>query len=131
MDSRSGERPDHLLAELQFVAMLMVMLARTDDADQRQVTRAALREFTHQHANDWVVVFCQQLRQATAVDYFVQVSQLLEDLWTRLVAAHDWPVDPPRGPVPGVIEEGDGPYECGAPDLVPLSTAGTSNHEII
>ncbi|MGI9457399.1 MAG: molecular chaperone TorD family protein [Aeoliella sp.] len=120
----TGERPDHLLVELEFAAMLLIMSARAETDELDNITTEALAEFTRQHLNDWVALFCQQLRLSTTHDLFVSVANLLETVWSSLINYHAWPVDEaPTSPM-GICEEPDDPYDCGAPDLVSLEPAG-------
>jgi len=118
-----GERADHLLVELEFVAMLLVMSARAASAEQRETTIAALAEFTRQHPNDWLTLFCQQIRESTTYPYFLEASHLLESVWNALIQFHDWTVDMITTNPVGFCDEPENPYECGAPDLVQLDTS--------
>jgi len=116
----NGERADHLLVELEFVAMLLVMTARSETEQQRETTTAALAEFTRHHPNDWIAMFCQQIRESTSHEYFVTASHLLEAVWLALIEFHSWTVDAAVTNFVGIGDDPDDPYECGAPDLVTL-----------
>lgn len=122
---QTGERPDHLLVELEFAAMLLVMAARAETRRQAQMAESALAKFARHHLNDWLLVFCDQLIHSTSYALLVEAADLLKIVWPALVRWHDWTVDPaPPGPV-GFGEEPENPYECGAPDLVALETNAT------
>jgi TorA maturation chaperone TorD len=116
----TGERADHLLVELEFVAMLLVMAVRSENDEQRETTIAALAEFTRQHPNDWIALFCQQIRRSTVHEYFVAASHLLENVWNAMVDFHGWTIDTITTNPVGIGDELEDPYECGAPDLVTI-----------
>lgn len=117
---RRGERPDHLLCQLEFVAMLLAMAARAEEDEQRQIVHDALAKFARLHMHDWLPSACQHLAETSTLEYFAAVAQWLMRLWEHLTEYHDWPVDPvANAPLPPDTEPDD-PYECGAPDLVQL-----------
>ncbi len=121
--SDSGERPDHLLVELEFVAMLLVMEANALTEEQRDVTQSALADFTQAHLNDWTMAFCDQLARSTSHPLFLAAAELLACVWQSLITHHGWIVDPSPASTVGICDEPDDPYECGAPDLVTLDSA--------
>ncbi len=122
---QTGERPDHLLVELEFAAMLLVMAARTETNEQARLTEEALAEFTRQHLSDWLPLFCEQLRLSTSYPLLVESANVVQLVWRALVNWHDWTVDPAPTGTTGVTREPENPYECGAPDLVTLETKTT------
>jgi TorA maturation chaperone TorD len=119
----TGERPDHLVVELEFVAMLLVMEAGAKTKEHRQLTKSALADFTRTHVSDWLGLFCDQLHISTNDPLFVAISTLVANVWQSLIAWHGWTVDPVASRTVGLCDEPEDPYECGAPDLVTL-TAG-------
>lgn len=123
--TNSGERPDHLLVELEFTAMLLVMSARAKTRDQAELTEEALAEFTRQHLSDWLFAFCEQLKLSTSYPIYLGASDLLSRIWNALVQWHDWTIDPAPASTAGMACEPENPYECGAPDLVNLGTDTT------
>lgn len=118
--ANSGERPDHLLVELEFAAMLLVMTARAEKSEQAELTETALANFTRHHMSDWLLIFCEQLKLSTTYPLFVEAANLLVLVWPALVKWHDWTVDPAPPSTVGICAEPESPYECGAPDLVTL-----------
>ncbi len=118
----SGERPDHLLVELEFCAMLLVMAARAETQEQRTTTELALAEFTRHHLNDWLGLFTGQIRQTTSYCVLIEAANLLDQIWPALIAWHNWVVDEVPADVLGICAEPESPYECGAPDLVTLQS---------
>jgi TorA maturation chaperone TorD len=121
----NGERPDHLLSQLEFASMLLAMLAMAKTDDQRGVTADALGEFHRLHMADWLPSLCGHLRNVTTLEYFVMLGTWLDELWSALACRHEWPSDPSveRNLLPRVDPED--PYECGAPDLVTLKAASS------
>jgi len=117
---KTGERPDHLLVELEFAAMLLVMSARAPHREQVDVTESALASFTRHHLSDWILVFCHQLKLSTSYPLFVEAANVLAMVWPELVRWHGWIVDPAPASTVGICAEPENPYECGAPDLVTL-----------
>lgn len=121
----TGERPDHLLVELEFAAMLLVMSAQAETPDQSDITETALADFTRHHLSDWLLVFGDQLKLSTTFPLLVEAANLLAVVWPALVKWHDWTVDPATPSTVGIAAEPDSPYECGAPDLVTLGEKTT------
>lgn len=115
-----GERPDSLSCQLEFAGILCAMAAVAPSAAKRRIVEQALAEFARLHMHDWIHAFCCQLIDTTRLAYFGAVGQWLHLFWSRLSEHNTWPIDPvvaaPLGPT---MDSGD-PYECGAPDLVPL-----------
>lgn len=123
----SGERPDHLLCQLEFTSMLLAMAAQAKDDEHRMVVTEALAQFTRLHMQDWLPSVCHQLVESTWVPYFGAVSLWLMLLWTRLTVYHAWPVDPvPVTPLTPQIDP-ESPYECAAPDLIQLQVQTAAN----
>jgi TorA maturation chaperone TorD len=122
---KTGERPDHLLVELEFAAMLLVMSARAESREQAEVAESALASFTRHHLSDWIIVFCNQLKLSTSYPVLVEAANLLELVWPELVKWHRWIVDPSPASTAGICGEPENPYECGAPDLVSLNSDKT------
>lgn len=123
---QSGERPDHLLVELEFAAMLLVMSARAETRERSKLTEDALAEFTRQHLSDWLPAFCQQLKLSTTHPLFVHAADFLALAWAALIEWHNWIVDPSPASNAGICSEPESPYECGAPDLIQISRTDTS-----
>jgi TorA maturation chaperone TorD len=65
----SGEKADHVAVETQFVAVLLVFLARAIDAsasEQQTITRDALTSFAEDHLGAWVRAFCAHLGEVSS-----------------------------------------------------------------
>ena len=117
----SGERPDHLLCQLEFVGVMLAMAARAEDDQQRKIVHDALAQFARLHMHDWIPSVCCQLIESSRLAYFGAVAQWLIVLWTKLTEFHAWPMDSVPEPRLTPSIDPEDPYECGAPDLVQLN----------
>ena len=88
-----GERPDHLLCQLEFIAMMLAMASQASDEPSRQTVMQALSDFACDHMHDWLPAACWQMCEATHIEYFAAVSQWLFVLWQTLSDGHQWPSD--------------------------------------
>ncbi len=118
----SGERPDHLLCQLEFTGMLLAMAAQAEDDVQRRIALDALSEFAQLHMHDWLPSVTFHLIEATQLAYFGSTAQWLMMLWAALTEHHAWPVDAIlETPLAPNIDP-ENPYECAAPDLIQLQS---------
>ena len=113
----TGERPDHLLCQLEFVAMLLALASQAPDDARENVVTEALSKFAREHMHDWMASVCWQMCEQSHMEYFGAVSQWLHILWQTLTDIHQWPIDELPGQRVKPIVDPDDPYECGAPDL--------------
>ncbi len=120
-----GEKPDHMVTELQYLALLLTMLwqARNDGLhEQIDITHKALASYVQDHPGDWLPLFYTRLATVAQQPCFAHLARALELAWRGLCRLHGWPapVAPPAvGPLEGIIDEGS-PYECEmAPDEPP------------
>lgn len=84
---RSGEKPDHLRCELEFAAMLVLMLAVAErdpgDPEAAAITRDGLRLFLTDHLGEWIGLFRERLCSTTDLPLYVRWSDLVRSLWDR------------------------------------------------
>jgi nitrate reductase assembly molybdenum cofactor insertion protein NarJ len=134
-----GEKPDHLVTELEFVAIVLVMLARAETAAQRATCRVALRSFMRDHLGDWLPLFRDRLAAVADLPLFVRIADLVPHVWDAVAAAHALPAFATLS-APTAREDGlddaslESPYECGmvseehagASQLVPLTLSRPS-----
>lgn len=111
----TGERLDHLVAELEFMAALLVMLARAE-AEGLEVhaatTRAALRAFGADHLGEWLPGFAGRLTATTGLGVHAHLAEALVHAWAGVVLAHG--IDGGPGQRLPMAEDDPGtPYECG------------------
>lgn len=127
----TGERPDHLLCQLEFVSMLLALASRAPDAASHEVVVEALSRFAREHMHDWLPAVCWQMCEESQVEYFGAVSQWLLVMWQSLTDWHAWPIDQPPGQRLKPIVDPDDPYECGAPDLHQLQPLRTEKEKVL
>jgi TorA maturation chaperone TorD len=111
----SGEKADHIVTELEFLSMLLVMLARSDEAkhpDAETVTRDALAAFARDHLGEWVSKFCDRLAETTSLPLFRNVARLLDHLFETVAVRHGLPRSVRTSVGSPEVERGT-PYECG------------------
>ena len=76
----TGEKSDHLVTELEFVALLLVLRAQAMAAEKPEaeaVTRDALAAFAADHLGDWLPAFCRQLREMAPSTHYRRLARLL------------------------------------------------------
>ncbi len=113
----TGERPDHLLCQLEFVGMLLALASQAPSMESQGIVTEALSKFAREHMHDWIPAVCWQMCEESQFEYFGAVSQWLLVLWQSLTNIHHWPVDELPAERLRPIVDPDSPYECGAPDL--------------
>ncbi len=111
----ASEKVDYLVGELEFVAMLLVMLAKATEQDNAaevtQITHNALSSFSSDHLGEWLPSFCERLSQLTILPLYQQLAQLLQLTWSGIVAVNRLPVSDEN--IQEVLDEKGTPYECG------------------
>ncbi len=115
-----GERPDHLLCQLEFVSVLLAMGSRASPGDTREIVNQALAEFARLHLHDWLPSFCWQLCEASRLPLFGAIAAWLALLWDGLSAACSWPADERLADRLAPQDDAENPYECAAGGLVQL-----------
>ncbi|MCC7407166.1 MAG: molecular chaperone TorD family protein [Phycisphaeraceae bacterium] len=107
----TGEKPDHLLTELEFLAILLVMLARAT-GESRLITRKAIGSLAEDHLCDWIAGAWERLALVTSLPYYAAVADLFREIWTHLAGQLDLP--PAQATAPDLAaSEPEDPYECG------------------
>ncbi len=116
----TGERPDHLLCQLEFVGLLFAMSSHAASDEQREIVDDALGKFANLHMHDWLPSFCWQLCESTHLPFFGAVGTWLVMLWDALTEVCQWPADqrPAENLLP--VVDAENPYECAAGGLVQL-----------
>lgn len=111
----AGEKVDYLACELEFVAMLLVMLAKADGQDNAievmQITQNALSAFSFDHLGEWLPSFCERLDQLTTLSIYQQLAELLRLTWSGIVTVNQLPLNEDSSET--VLDEQGTPYECG------------------
>lgn len=122
LSPESGEKADHVVAELELMALLSLMqgqaLAQGREEDAR-VSERALSAFARDHLGEWLPAFCLALSEATPLPFYQATAEAVVRVWDALCVAARF--DDPRGrPLPTVETDEGTPYECG------LAEAGTA-----
>jgi TorA maturation chaperone TorD len=111
----ASEKVDYLVGELEFVAMLLVMLAKATEQDNAvevtPITHNALSSFSSDHLGEWLPSFCERLSQLTVLPLYQQLAQLLQLTWAGIVTVNRLPVSDEN--IQEVLDEKGTPYECG------------------
>lgn len=112
----TGEKADHLVTELEFLAMLLSMQAaalQDGNAEQAEIAHDAARRFMETHLNDWVLSACVRLEQTTASEHYLAVAACLGEFWQQLAAI--WAIPPADAVAPVNVEEiAQTQFECGS-----------------
>ncbi|MEX1015964.1 MAG: molecular chaperone TorD family protein [Phycisphaeraceae bacterium] len=113
--AESGDKPDHLACELEFVAMLLLLRAHAQQAgvsEQAQLTEQALADFASDHLDAWLLSFCSRLEATTRLPACTALAQALPVIWQAMSSHHGLlraeGIDVSE---PGV--EPESPYSCG------------------
>lgn len=88
----TGEKVDHLVSELEFMAMLLVMMGNAldqDRAEDAETCARALRLFAADHAAAWLPSFCDHLEQAADLPFHDSAAQLLRQAWARFCSRYE------------------------------------------
>jgi len=88
----SSEKPDHVAAELEFMAALLVMQATATTAEQAEIARDALSLFVADHAGDWLPPFAARLAAVAIVPVYQQAAALLAAVWHGMAAVQGFAV---------------------------------------
>jgi TorA maturation chaperone TorD len=116
-DETSGEKADHLICELEFAGVLLVMLGeaeRVHDPEKIAVVRSALQDFLREHLGEWLGMFCERLSNTAATPLHRRCAEVLHELWDLLAKGLDLEVfDHLVDEVdPEAWEDAGSPYEC-------------------
>lgn len=118
LSSASGEKADHLVTELEFLALLLVMLTQARESggaagnDDEQVTVGALHAFAGEHLDEWLPLFCDRLQESTRLDLYRHVAACLTGVADAVLADHGVP-RAERGLADFPLDDCGTPYECG------------------
>lgn len=132
LSAEASERADHVSAELELAAMLLVMRVRAGNEDGARVAWEAWILFASDHLGEWLPDFTVRLTQTTLSRELIELAQLLEAVWMSSILAMGMTADrfdgvggrrTPEASIatgsdsPCFDRDLDTPYECGmAPD---------------
>ncbi|RKZ47961.1 MAG: hypothetical protein DRR16_09660 [Candidatus Parabeggiatoa sp. nov. 3] len=111
LSNEASEKADHLIGELEFIAMLLVLLAQVSDQEIKRTIHDALGAFSFDHLGEWLPTFCERLPVITTLPIYQQIAALLHQTWTGILAVNHLPI--PENAIENLPEEEVGtPYEC-------------------
>jgi TorA maturation chaperone TorD len=91
LSQEASEKADHLISELEFVALLLVMLAKARDQETTR-TYEGLSAFSFDHLGKWLPTFCERLTETTTLPIYQQQAKLLRGAWTSIIATNQLPM---------------------------------------
>jgi TorA maturation chaperone TorD len=121
----TGERIDHMTAELEFLAFLLVMEANAHQRDPAQITisRDAIGRFLTDHLGLWVGALRAEIDGVLPGGFFARLAAITDGLCHEIAASYGVTLvvygNPPRSDL-------GTPFECGA---VEKTTAGSFGSE--
>lgn len=113
--AQAGEKLDHVVAELEFTGLLLVMLghaAGEGQEEQAEVTLEALRAFASDHLGEWLPAFCLALSGSTPLPLYQAAAEAAARTWAALTAAWGLSAAVKGRPLPTLEAESGTPYEC-------------------
>ncbi len=112
--AETGEKPDHIIAELQFAALLLVMAGRAaadGRFDDESTTRRALASFAADHLGAWIDLFSRRLAEVSWLPCFSELGAAVLAAWRAVCDHHG--LEPPENERPADDPSNEGtPYEC-------------------
>lgn len=114
-NTETGEKADHLIGELQFLSLLLIMTAdalKRGHDDQASVARDAIASFAQEHLGGWVFAFCDRLGQSTSLALYQHAAILLAMIYRETCGRHGIPLRDPLSILEPQPDVGT-PYECG------------------
>jgi TorA maturation chaperone TorD len=117
----ASERVDHLVCQLEFFAMLLVMLAKAHEDRNHEgvhVTTEAIGSFAFDHIGQWLPSFCAKLKETATLAFYLEVAELLSEAWNGICSHHGIPIFDDKLEICPEDDPGT-PYECGMAQLRP------------
>lgn len=112
IDPESHHRADHLCVQLEFVALLLVLLAQAkanDDPEAVAITQDAIQKFNTDHLLEWLPSFVTRLSACDPHPIYGLAADLLWSVWERM---WDQPSSDAFDTVRGPENDPGTPYEC-------------------
>jgi TorA maturation chaperone TorD len=75
---KSGENPDSIMYELEYLALLLVKTAIAPNAEAKKVSAKAYKDFLTNHVGEFGIALAQRIREGNPGTFFLTVSYLLE-----------------------------------------------------
>ena len=123
----AGEKPDHIVSQLEFLAVLLVMQANAaGDAEREGIVEEALRAFAESHLGEWVIPFTQRLQDTSELEIYQHIARAVRASLLALATGYGLNIVPVQIGLPE--PEPQEPYDkCGmdqAGSPVPLTIHG-------
>lgn len=107
------EKGDHLRVELEFIALLLVMLANAEKEAIR-TTHEALESFSFDHLGEWLPAFCERLSLVTTFPFYRHLAKFTLEVWSGIVIINKLLISERN--LRDKVEAEETPYECGMID---------------
>lgn len=121
-----GERPDHLRAEIEFLAVLLVLAAQARQrgaSEDEGVTFDALRSFVEDHLGVWLPSFCTRLRESSCGAGYPAAARALKGVFAAIAACHGLCVSDANADILPEMDAEEPSSDCGTiPGVLPLCT---------
>lgn len=78
MNPKSGDAPDALPYELEFLALLLVKYCLAQSAEQMEITLNAYDKFMNEHLKDFSKKFSEKMHAAQCSGFYIKLLELLE-----------------------------------------------------
>lgn len=121
-----AERPDHVVAEWEFLALLAMKEAAAEKGGDRagiDCCRNAQRDFLRDHAASWMPAFGARIRKTEPNGFFAQVSTFAGMVLKHLCSEFDVRSGPSWLELRS-IEDDDTTISCGAGGAAPIVELG-------
>lgn len=76
--ARSGDNPDSIMYQLEFLALLLVKMTTAPDEETADIVQEAYGTFLVEHTAEFAIGLAQRIRSGNAGPYFSAVTDLLE-----------------------------------------------------
>lgn len=83
MKAKTGDAPDAITYETEFLSLLLVKYEIAKDAEQKEITHAAYIKFLDEHFNAFSEKYLEKLKQADLHEYYNAMAGLLAYLATE------------------------------------------------
>lgn len=80
---KTGENPDSIMHELEFLSLLLVKIAIAPNEEARAITEKAFRDFLEEHTGEFALALAKRIYEGNAGAYYFTVSFLLEAFITQ------------------------------------------------
>lgn len=74
---KSGENPDSIMHELEFLALLCLKISIAPGLQEKEITGKAYEDFLTDHAAEFALALADKIREGDAGRYFITVANLL------------------------------------------------------